>query len=191
MIRQRQMALIAAASAAIGGGLLFVKASAILLTGDQPPLLFEVAPIFFSIAMYGLLVAVVDPSGKLRTLLQILIVLVAVSAVASMALGPDGSGGLESDEPLSSLLDVFSGLGPVAALIILGIPIVKRRLWSNKWRYLPLALGVGTLPALIVGVILEATLGERYLEASLLLIGAAWAALGYGLWHQGTPSTGP
>ena len=52
---------------------------------------------------------------------------------------------------------------------------------------LPFALGVGLIPALIVGIILEIALGERYLEIPLVLIGLVWVLIGYQLWIYRTP----
>ena len=52
---------------------------------------------------------------------------------------------------------------------------------GGYWRFLPLGLGLGMIPALAVGTILEIAFGERYLKVPLVAIGSAWMLLGYRL----------
>ena len=138
------MKLISAVSAALGGAFLIVKAAAILATGNQPPLLFELAPIPLAVALQGLLVSVKLPRLR-HTVVQSVIILVAVAAAVGVASDLADSAAADSDEFLSSLLDVIAGFGPVIALIILGQAVMASRLWQGKWRLLPLALGVGLI----------------------------------------------
>ena len=58
---------------------------------------------------------------------------------------------------------------------------MRRRLWDRTWRFLPLALGLGFIPAIAIGGLLEAAFGERYLEIPLIVVGAGWVLLGYRL----------
>ena len=167
-------------AALIGGGLLIFKAVQILITGNQPPLAFEVAPVFLAITMYGLLVRVARPVGISRSISVPLIALVLITALGGLMIEEDGSEGSTS-EIISSLFDLIAGLGPVVVLIVLGLPIFRLRLWPSGWRVLPLGLGIGFIPALIVGALLEATLGERYLEIPLVAIGVAWMMIAYPL----------
>ena len=175
------MRVIPAVGASIGGLSWIVKASMILATGSQPPLLFELAPIFFAVALYGLLIYVVDPTGSLRIVAKAGIALVIAAAVGGLALGSDGPEGSGLRETLSSMFDVVSGFGILILLVGLGLPLMRRRLWDGCWRFLPLALGLGFIPALAVGTILEAAFGERYLEIPLMVMGGGWVLLGYRL----------
>lgn len=175
------MRVVPALAASIGGLSWIVKASLILATGDQPPLLFEAAPIFFAVALYGVLIYVVHPMGSLRILATAGIALVIASGVGSLALGSDGPGGSGLREALSSTFDVISGFGIPILLVGLGLPLMRRRLWDGRWRLLPLALGLGLVPAIAVGVVLEVAFGERYLEIPLIVVGAGWVLLGYRL----------
>ena len=175
------MLMISAIAALVGGLAFVVKAVAILATGDQPPLLFEVAPIFFAIALYGLLIYVVDPSGAPRITAKAGIAVVIAAAFGGLALGSDGPDGSGSQEALSSLFDVVSGFGPIILLVGLGVPLMRRRLWEGYWRFLPIGLGLGMIPALAVGTILAIAFGERYLEVPLVAIGGAWMVIGYRL----------
>ncbi len=172
-----QLQLVSGAAAVLGGTLLIAKAVAILTTGNQPPLLFEVAPIALALAFQGLLV-LVKPAGFRRTIVQSVIIATVISAIAGITTGT------AVNEGLSSLFDVVAGLGPMALLIYLGRLVMITRSLAGSWRFLPVALGLGTIPALIVGAILEATLGERFLEIPLLVIGLAWILTGHQMWKQ-------
>ena len=172
------MRAIPALAASIGGLSWIVKAAMILATGDQPPLLFEVAPIFFAVALYGLLIYVVDPTGSPRILAKAGIALVIAAAVVGLALASDGPEGSALRDALSSLVDVVAGFGVLILLVGLGLPLMRRRLWDGYWRFLPLALGLGFIPALAVGIILGEAFGERYGEIPLVVMGAGWVLLG-------------
>ena len=174
------MRAIPALAASIGGLSWIIKASMILATGNQPPLLFEVAPVFFAVAVYGLLIYVVDPMGVLRIVAKAGIALVITAAAVGLAL-PNGPEGSALREALSSLVDVVSGFGILILLVGLGFPLMRQRLWEGYWRFLPLALGLGFIPALAVGIMLEAAFGERYLEIPFIVMGSGWVLLGYRL----------
>ena len=177
----RAMRVIPALAATLGGLSWIVKASMILVTGDQPPLSFELAPIFFAVALYGLLIYVVNPMGSLRILAKAGIALVIGAAVGSLALGSDGPDSSGLREALSSMFDAVSGFGILILLVGLGLRLMRRKLWDGFWRFLPLALGLGFIPALAVGIILGEAFGERYLEIPLVVMGGGWVLLGYRL----------
>ena len=121
------MLMISAIAALVGGLAFVVKAVAILATGDQPPLLFELAPVFVAVALYGLLIYVVDPSGAPRITAKAGIALVIAAAMGGLALGSDGPDGSGPREAVSSLFDAVSGFGPIILLVGLGVPLMRRR----------------------------------------------------------------
>jgi hypothetical protein len=171
----------------VGGIFLLVKAIAILVTGKQPPLLFEIAPAFLAVALFGLTVAVVKPVGKRRLLIRVIIALVLAAAIGGLAL--DDEGGPVWEQVVSSLMDVVAGLGPLVLLVFLGFPVLRRHIWPGPWRILPLALGFGYIPAIAVGAVLGSAMGERYGEVSLVVIGVAWMLIGYRLFRKSRVST--
>ena len=132
-----------------------------------------------AVALYGLLIDVVDPAGPPRIAAKAAIALVIAAALGGLALGSDAADGTGPREAVSSLFDAVSGFGPIILLVGLGLPLMRQRLWEGYWRFLPLGLGLGTIPALAVGVVLETALHELYLEVPLVAIGSAWMLLGY------------
>ena len=79
------------------------------------------------------------------------------------------------------MFGAVSGFRILILLVGLGFPLMRRRLWEGRRRFLPLALGPGFIPAVAAGIILEAAFGERYLEIPLMVmgggrLGAAWVS---------------
>ena len=126
-----KLKFVSAFAAVLGGTFLMIKAVAILVTGNQPPLLFEVAPITFAVALQGLLAAV-EPSGMRRVITQAVIVVIGLAAITGLVTGSLDSSQPESDDVISSLLAVIGGFGPIIALVILGRSVMVRRLWRGK-----------------------------------------------------------
>lgn len=157
------------AGAAIVGGLLWVvKGGAILLGYGQPEYAFEIAPLLFALVTLGLTRWL--PRNRARRVATVLAVtavsacLVAAvsSVVAGHVLGPDLGIGV---------------LAVTAALVVLGLRLRGRDVAVGG---LSLLLGVGTLPAVIVGGALSA-IDERLLEVPIVVIGVVWITLGVAL----------
>src|SRR5688572_4453848 len=75
--------------AMVGGLCWAVKALAILVTGDQPPILFEIAPVFFAAGLIGLYAKLPARRGPAA---RIGIALATISgALAVLGLYPTGS----------------------------------------------------------------------------------------------------
>lgn len=143
-----------------------VKAVAILVTGHQPALLFELSSLLMAVAV--LFLGQQLPPGKRRA------VCVRVAAGA-LLLGL----GVLIDEvmPLPTVAYSIALAGAnlliLACLIMVGLS-VRRRLGSP----LPLVLGLVTVPALLLGGLAAEIMGERALELPLLALGVAWMVLG-------------
>ncbi len=153
--------------AAVVAGLCWVvKAGSILVTGIQPPLVFEVAPLLMAAGVLGL--ARQAPVGRPRRVGS------AVAAVALLASIPEAVSELwPLPATLAGITLAGSTLLVLAGLVLLGADL-RRRVGAR----LPLALGLATLPAIIAGGLLAMFLGERLLELPLLVLGVAWTTLG-------------
>lgn len=176
--RARIVGRFGAVAAALGGAAWIGKAGAILVTGDQPPLLFEVAPLFFALALMGLRVLVGSRGGRLGDVGGWIAVAAVVLSMLDLTTGGSGP----SSESDFSPLTFFAFLCVLASLILLGVPVLRRALVPGSARRLPLLLGVLTFPLIAVGAAFE-SISERLLEVPLLLVGVAWVWLGVGMWR--------
>lgn len=159
--------------AAIAGGALWIaKAGAILLTGVQPALLFEVAPLPLALALVALAASLQPPSALQRVALGAAVAAAACGAATS-ALALTG----RAVEPWIGLAFV----GILVALTASGI-LVRMRRGMGRWSAAPLALAAA-FPLLafgLPGVALAAGVGDidRVIEVPILLLGAGWVVLG-------------
>lgn len=142
------------------------KAVAILVTGRQPALLFEMSPLLMAVAV--LVMGQQLPPGRRRT---VCVGMAAGALLLGVAVLTDEVTALPM--VASSIAIAGANLLILACLITVGLS-VRRRLGSH----LPLVLGLVTVPALLVGGLAAELLGERALELPLVALGVAWMALG-------------
>ena len=152
-------------AAMVGGLLWVVKGGSILLTGWQPPVIFEAALPLFALGLLGLH-ARLEGRGGLLGKAGILVAYVALAAAA-----------LVLATPLPPLIAV-AGFGPFLGLVLLGSATLQARIFSPLWSALPLAMGLGG-PLLILAGGGLALMNERLLEIPIVLVGLAWTLLGY------------
>ena len=152
-------------AAMVGGLLWVVKGGSILLTGQQPPVVFEAALPLFGVGLLGLHARLDGRGGALGKAG----VLVAYAALASAA--------IVLMTPLAPFLAV-AGFGPFLGLVLLGSATLQARVFLPPWSALPLAMGlVGPLMILAGGGL--AVISERLLEIPIMLVGLSWMLLGY------------
>lgn len=149
--------------AALLGGLAWVvKGVAIMAGGDQPPFLFEVAPVLFAIGLLSLADAAMPPNRRRTAAMGCagVALIAGVAAVITEAVGE-----------VSGAAIATSSLALVVGLVTLD----RHRRWP-----IPLAwwIGVAMLPAVLVGGILS-KIDERLLEVPLVGLGAAWTMVGW------------
>jgi hypothetical protein len=150
----------------MAGGLMWVvKGGAILLTGQQPPVVFEAAMPLFAVGLLGLHARLDGRGGALGKAG----VLVAYAALASAAIALIA--------PLAPFLAV-AGFGPFVGLVLLGSATLEARVFLPPWSALPLAMGLGG-PLLILAGGGLAVISERLLEIPIVLVGLSWMLLGY------------
>lgn len=167
---------VGAVAAALGGAAWLIKAVAILATGDQPPLVFEVAPLMFAIALLGGH-AGCPSSGAHRCRWRL--GGRSSSRAGSRLARHDVRCGLIRRRFLTAYLSTF--LCVLVGLILLGLASRYRTELARPVRVLPLLLGVFTFPLVAVGGVLEAV-NERLLELPLVVLGLAWILLGRSMW---------
>ena len=152
-------------AAMVGGLMWVVKGGAILLTGQQPPVVFEAALPLFAVGLLGLYARLDGRGGTLGKAG----VLVAYTALASAA--------IVLMRPLAPFYAV-AGFGPFLGLVLVGSATLQARVFPSPWSALPLAMGLGG-PLLILAGGGLALISERLLEIPIVLVGLAWMLLGY------------
>jgi hypothetical protein len=178
----RRVAVIrwAGLAAALGGVLWAAKGTAILLTGDQPEYIFELAPLFFALGLLALNGRVEGGGGEAArfggALAWSALALVLASAALYFVTGED------EGFPVGVTI-ALAALSILAGLVLLGIAVRRTDALPGRWRSLPLAIGAGAIPLMMVGGILE-PIDERLLEIPIVLLGLAWSALGYAIWRH-------
>jgi len=153
---------LAGVAAAIGGLAWAVKAAAILATGDQPPLVFEAAPLFFGVALTALALTSALRGGRRTTAIALGLLTVTAGVVAGVT---------EAVGQVWGPAIAASSLALIAGLLLLG------RRASSVPHTFAWWIGVSILPALVVGGLLSA-INERLLEVSILTLGLMWLWLG-------------
>lgn len=149
-----------------GAALLAVKSLAILITGDQPPLLFEISPFFLGLGV--LLLARALELGGSRSWVVPLLGLISLLAGAVTAVS-------------EMVGEVFGPAIATASLAAIAGAVVSG--WhpggDDRKRALVL-VGLSVVPALLIGGLLAA-IDERLLEIGLLGYAAAWGLAGFSL----------
>jgi len=169
-----------AVAAVVGGACWVVKGAGILLTGQQPPFVFELAAGLFPLALVGLYAALGRRGGRLAVCGLVFALTAEVSAVLvgfGALLGPDGWIPREETVTVLTPFIVLAGFGTLVALLLLGIAVRRTRALPDRWRTLPLALALSAVPLMVSGGALE-VVSERLLEVPIVLLGVAWIALG-------------
>ncbi len=123
--------------------MLVIKGATILVTGYQPPLIFEISLLFLGLSLLGLHAYLRDKSKKLATSG----LLFAYASLVGGALGLvlDGVMSIVNADPgewdaVTSMIDLTGGLGPMLGLVFIGLAILRS---ASPWRlrWLPLVLG--------------------------------------------------
>ncbi len=157
-------------TAAVGALLWIYKGVAILITGDQPDHVFQIAPFFFGVSAVALVYSVF---GELRRPKWLLVSLgwlaVVAGAAAAFAHFADNEDGLGDPAYLVNFLSI------VILFFLISGDIRRKRLLP-KWSFTPTFLAWALLLQIPLGAAFEAV-DERLLELPLLAGSVAWAML--------------
>ncbi len=182
-----------AVAAVVAGACWVLKGGAILVTGDQPPGVFEASFLLFPLALGGLYARLGGRGGRTARVGVGLAVVAGLSAALlglALLFGPESWEPTEAAATILTPLFALAGLGTIVGLLLLGISVRRAQALGPRWSVLPLALGVSVFPLMIVGGALEAV-HERLLEVPLVLLGLGWIGLGVALAREDTSQPSP
>ncbi len=150
----------------IGAALIAVKCVTILITGNQPPLLFEISPMFLGLGVL-LLAPALDLEGSKRWIVSAFGLTSLIAGVGAAATEIAG--------------EVFGPAIATATLAAIGGAVVSGWHPRGDTRKRALVLvGLSVVPTLVVGGILSG-INERLLEIGLLGYAAVWGLAGFRL----------
>jgi hypothetical protein len=170
----------------LGGVMWVFKGGTIMLTGEQPPVVFEATLPLFAAGLVGLHARLGGRGGRLGKaglLLAYAALASALVALVGLTLVPAGWVPNEDSVTLLTPFIVLAGFGPFVGLVLLGIATLRVKTMPAPFSALPLVMGVGAVPLMLVGGILE-LVNERLFELPIVLLGIAWVLLGYSVWSE-------
>jgi hypothetical protein len=146
-----------------GASLIGVKSVAILATGDQPPLLFEISPFFFALGVLGLARALDLHNPRRRAVPALGVIALLAAAIAAIT---EMTG------------EVFGPALAVATLAgIAGALVSGWRPGGDPTKRALVLIAIAVVPTMLIGGILS-EINERLLEIGLLGYAFVWALAG-------------
>jgi hypothetical protein len=165
--RAVRLARLGGVAAFLGGLAWAAKGVVILAGGDQPPLLFELAPALFGVGLLSVAYSTMSP-GRRRTVSLGFATVATVAGVAAL---------------VSDLVGEVAGgaLAISSVALLIGLLTLAR---NGRWPA-PLAwwIGVALVPAFLVGGVLS-EIAEGLLEIPLVCVGIAWMTVGWAVLRQ-------
>ena len=121
--------------------------------------------------------------GRTGLLLAYAVLVSAIVVLVGSTLGPAGWVPNEESVTLLTPFIVLAGFGPFVGLVLLGIATLRVKAMPAPFSALPLLIGAGAVPLMLVGGTLE-LVDERLVELPIVLLGVAWVLLGYSVWSE-------
>lgn len=122
------------------------------------------------------------------------LLLALIGGLLAVALGPLVFSGFPDGASPSFVGMVVTGAVGVAAelgMLLLGVATLRAAVLPSPWRALPLAIFLLRVPFSFLGALFPEGIGVLILiYAQQLLLGLAWALLGYALWSRMGESVG-
>lgn len=180
MTGSQRLVLASAASSMLGGLFWAVKATGLMVARYQPPVVYEIAPIFFAFAVIGLHALVGTSRSRLARAGLVLAAaaeLCAVVAALGQFLGP--ADWIPTGDTVTVLTPfiTLSMLGSVAGLLLVGIVVRRTAALPGRWAGYPLSLAISVLPLIASSAVFQA-IHPRLFELPTLVVGLGWIVLG-------------
>jgi hypothetical protein len=183
LMNRQAFTSIGAAALAMAGLLWCLKAGTIMVTGYQPPLTLELGQLLFPVGIIGIYMTLDRPNRIAKSGL-VLAILGLVGSLLGLLYpllpGARISTGEDFVMPYS-LFVLVGSVGGFAALLLIGITILRSRNDWNRWRTVPVIVAAVPLPLIATGLI--------HIEVPIFLIGTTWLWLAYALWRVSQSST--
>lgn len=180
MTGSQRLVLAGAVSSMLGGLFWAVKATGLMVARYQPPVVYEIAPIFFAFAVIGLHALVGTSRSRLARAGLVLAAaaeLCAVVAALGQFLGP--ADWIPTGDTVTVLTPfiTLSMLGLVAGLLLVGIVVRRTAALPGRWAGYPLSLAISVLPLIASSAVFQA-IHPRLFELPTLVVGLGWIVLG-------------
>lgn len=185
----RVLEAVAGSAAIVGGAFWAVKAGAIMITGVQPRIIYEIAPFFFAVAVVGLS-ALLDPPrpgyAKVGSTLAACGALATIVVVAGLAVGPPEWEPAADAATVLTPFIVVANVGTLVGLLLVGIAARRTNALVGSAATLPILLSLSTIPLIALGDVLG-SIHPRLFEAPTFVVGIGWMALGTALARRSRP----
>jgi hypothetical protein len=171
----------------VGGLFWAMKATGLMVAGVQPPVVYEIAPVFFPIVvfgLYGLLDGHRSRLARAGVALAGIAELCAIVSVLGQYLGPAEWTPTADTVTVLTPFIALSALGGVVALLLVGIVIRRTASLPGRWKGYPMYLAISVIPLIASSALFQA-INPRLFELPTLVIGLEWIVLGaVMLWRQ-------
>lgn len=180
MTGSQKLVLAGAISSMLGGLFWAMKATGLMIARYQPPVVYEIAPIFFAFAVIGLHATLGASRSRLARaglVLAGIAELCAVVAALGQFLGP--ADWIPTGDTVTVLTPfiTLSMLGSVVGLLLVGIVVRRSAALPGRWAGYPLSLAISVIPLIASSAVFQA-INPRLFELPTLVVGLGWIVLG-------------
>lgn len=176
----RRLAFAGGLAAVVGGVFWAMKATGLMVAGVQPPVVYEIAPVFFPVAVLGLYASLDERRSRLaRAGLVVAGVaeLCALVSVLGLYLGPAEWTPAGDTVTVLTPFIALSALGSIVGVLLVGVVVRRTAALPGRWKDYPVILAASVIPLIASSAFFQA-LNPRLFELPTLLIGLEWMALG-------------
>jgi hypothetical protein len=151
-----------------------------VIGGVQPPVVYEIAPVFFPVAvigLYGLLDGNRSRLAHAGLAFAGIGELCALVSVLGLYVGPaEWSPTGETVTVLTPFI-TLSALGAIVGILLVGIVTRRTAALPGRWKGYPMFLALSVIPLIASSAAFQA-INPRLFELPTLLIGLEWMVLG-------------